>query len=98
LTTGAAGPPISEYGTLADAGVPAILVIQETKAGTPDPTSNFQPDGTITMFVPKSAVGNPQLGDLLGAVNGRTLAGDTPAANMLERSTALVDYVCQRAG
>jgi hypothetical protein len=92
MTTGASGPPTFEYGTLADAGVPAILVIQETKAGTPDPASNFQPDGTITIFVPKSAVGNPQPGDLLGAVNGRTLAGDTPATNTLERSTALMDH------
>jgi hypothetical protein len=48
LTTGAAGPPTFEYGTLAAAGVPAVLVISETKLGTPDPASNFQPDGTIT--------------------------------------------------
>src|SRR5205807_7647587 len=31
MTTGASGPPIFEYGTLKDAGVPAIFVIRETK-------------------------------------------------------------------
>jgi hypothetical protein len=92
MTTGASGAPTFEYGTLADAGVPAILVISETKVGTPDPASNFQSDGTITIFVPKSAVGNPQPGDLLGAVNGRTITADTPETNTLERSTLFVDH------
>lgn len=92
MTTGLSGPPTFEYGTLADAGVPAILVIQETKVGAPDPASNFKADGTITIYVPKSAVGNPQPGDLLGAVNGRTIAADTPETNTLERSTTFVDH------
>ena len=92
MTTGATGAPTFEYGTLADAGVPAVLVITETKAGEPDAGTNFQSDGTITMFVPKSAVGNPQPGDILGAVNGRTIIGDTPLTNTLERSTTFVDH------
>src|SRR5438309_4258136 len=92
MTTGASGAPTFEYGTLADAGVPAVLVISETKAGDADAASNFQSDGTITIFVPKSAVGNPQPGDLLGAVNGRTITADTPLTNTLERSTLFVDH------
>jgi len=79
-----------EYGTLADAGVPAVLVLGETKVGVPD--GNFNADGTITMFVPKSAVGNPLPGDLMGAIGGKTITGDTPATNTFERSTAFVDH------
>ena len=92
MTSDASGATSFEYGTLADAGVPAILIVSETKRGVPDPASNYQADGTITIYVPKSAVGNPQPGDLLGAVNGRTITGDTPATNTLERSTVFVDH------
>src|SRR4029077_6812003 len=53
MTTGNTGTPTFEYGTLADAGVPAFFVIQETTVGTADPASNFNPDGTISIFVPK---------------------------------------------
>ena len=79
-----------EYGTLADAGVPAVLVLGETKVGVPD--GSYKTDGTITMFVPKSAVGNPHPGDLLGAIGGKTITGDTPATNTFERSTTFVDH------
>jgi hypothetical protein len=79
-----------EYGTLADAGVPAVLVLGETKVGVP--TASFSTDGTITMFVPKSAVGSPQPGDLLGAIGGKTITGDTPGTVTFERSTAFVDH------
>ena len=78
-----------EYGTLADAGIPAVLVLSETKVGVPD--ANFNTDGTITMFVPKSAVGNPQPGDLLGAIGGKTIIGDTPSTNTFERSTTFTE-------
>lgn len=79
-----------EFGTLADAGVPAVLVLGETKLGVP--TGTFTTDGTITMSVPKSAIGNPQPGDLLGAIGGKTITGDTPSTNTFERSTAFVDH------
>src|SRR5206468_7544976 len=59
--------------------------------------SNFNADGTITIYVPKSAVGNPQPGDLLGAVNGRTFTGDTPETVNLERSTLLIDHTFVKA-
>ena len=85
-----------EYGTLADAGVPAVLVLGETKlADLPQsPTgTRYDPDGTITMYVTKSGVGNPQRGDLLGAIGGKTITGDIPGVtDNLERSTTFVDH------
>ncbi len=93
-----------EFGTLADAGVPAILVLGETPIAScsamstscslpgASAPSQFNVDGTITMFVPKSAVGNPQPGDLLGAIGGKTITGDTPSTNTFERSTTFVDH------
>ncbi len=81
-----------EYGTLADAGVPAVLVLGETMRGPCLPETNYSSDGTITMYVPRSAVGNPQPGDLLGAIAGKTITGDTPDTNTLERSTSFVDH------
>jgi hypothetical protein len=93
MRTGSSGPPTFEYGTIATAVVGLVVgVPSETFVGTPLPASNFNADGTITIFIPKSAVGNPQPGDLLGAVNGRTFTGDTPRTQNLERSTALIDH------
>jgi hypothetical protein len=82
------------YGTIATAVVGLVVgVPQETQVGTALAQSNFQPDGTITIYVPKSAVGNPQPGDLLGAVNGRTFSDNSN----LERSTALIDHTFVKA-
>jgi hypothetical protein len=107
MTTGPNGPPTFEYGYLADAGVPAVFVIQETKVAAALAGSNYKPDGTITIFVPKSAFGNPQPGDLLGAVGGRTITGDTSDCatdlppctpnSQLERSNAFVDHTFVKA-
>ena len=92
------GMPTFEYGTIATAVVGLVVgVPTETKIAAALPASNFNADGTITIFVPKSAVGNPQPGDLLGAVNGRTFTGDTPQTNTLERSTALIDHTFVKA-
>jgi hypothetical protein len=44
------------------------------------------------MTVPKSAIGNPQTGDMLAAIGGKTITGDTPATVTFERSTAFVDH------
>lgn len=107
MTTGNTGAPTFEYGTLADAGVPAVFVIQENTTGMADPASNFQPDGTITIIAPKSAFGSPQPGDLLGAIGGRTLTGDTSNCatdlppctpeSKLERSNTFVDHTFVKA-
>ena len=90
-----------DYGTIATAVVGLVVgVPTETPIAAALPASNFQPDGTITVFVPKdgpNGVGNPQPGDLLGAVNGRTFTGDTPETANLERSTTLVDHTFVKA-
>ena len=87
-----------DYGTIATAVVGLVVgVPTETFVGAALPASNFNADGTITIFVPKSAVGSPHPGDLLGAVNGRTFTGDTPQTNTLERSTALIDHTFVKA-
>src|SRR5438309_2993041 len=84
--------PTFEYGTLSTAVVGLVVgVPTENLAGSALPQSTFLPDGTITIFVPKSTVGNPQPGDLLGAVNGRTFTGDSAETQNLERSTLLID-------
>jgi len=81
-----------DYGTIATQVVGLVIgVPTETSVG-PLPGSSFNADGTITLIIPKSAVGNPAPGDLLGAVNGRTFTGDTPETRNLERSTLLVDH------
>lgn len=98
-----------EYGKLADAGVPAVLLLMETKVGdlpqSPSGT-HYDADGTITMIVSRAAVDNPGVGDLLGAIGGKTITGDNPNCatgipgvnppclpnDRLERSTSFVDH------
>ena len=92
MTTDGASAVTFEYGTLQTASLVVLGVPTEIPVGTPNPASNFNADGTITIFVPKSAVGNPPPGHLLGAVNGRTFdTGDSPPMT-LERSNLLVDH------
>jgi hypothetical protein len=99
MTTGPSGAPTFEWGTLADAGLPAVYAISETKRGDALPGSGYNADGTITIIIPKSAVGNPQPGDLLGAVNGRTFTADVPGTpeSKLERSNLFVDHTFVKA-
>jgi hypothetical protein len=89
------------YGTIMTGAIPPVIgligVPIETPVASALSASNFQTDGTITIFVPKSAVGNPQPGDLLGAVNGRTFTGDNSQTVTLERSTLLVDHTFVKA-
>jgi len=117
MTTGNTGSPTFEYGTLADAGLPAVFVIAETTVGScsgnpctlssASTASSFASDGTITIYVPKAQLGSPPVGDLLGAIGGRTLTGDssdcatdlppcTPESK-LERSNAFVDHTFVKA-
>jgi hypothetical protein len=118
MTTGPSGPPTFEYGTLADAGAPAVFVISETTQGSctaattscvipgAGVSSQYNTDGTITIFVPKTAFGRqipnptaPALGSILGAVGGRTLTGDVPGSpeSKLERSNAFIDHTFIKA-
>jgi hypothetical protein len=97
MRTDASSVPTFQYGTLADAGVPAVFVISEQTTTPALVGSNYQPDGTITVFAPKSAFGNPLPGALLGAVNGRTFTGDTMANGTLHRSNAFMDHTFSKA-
>jgi hypothetical protein len=97
MRTNSNGAATFDYGTIATQVVGVVIgVPTETKIGAL-PGSSFNPDGTITVIVPKSKVGNPQPGDLLGAVNGRTFTGDTSQTQNLERSTLLVDHTFVKA-
>jgi len=81
-----------EYGTVATLSEVVLGVPTENPIGPADSGSNYNPDGTITIFISKSKVGSPQPGDLLGAVCGRTFnTGDTPPET-LERSNLLIDH------
>lgn len=95
MTTDANSVVTFEYGTVFTQSVPVVGLIgvpTERPIGTPDAASNFNADGTISIYINKSLVGNPQPGDILGAVNGRTFnTGNTPPETF-ERSTALVDH------
>ena len=62
---GATGAPIFQVGPTAGPFVAA------------DPASQFTPDGTITIVVPRSAIGNPALGSSLTGFLTRITAGGT---------------------
>ena len=96
MRTDASSAETFEYGHVATAVVGLVLgVPTETKEG--DAVGTATSDGLITITVPKSVVGNPQPGDLLGAVNGRTFTGDTAETQNLERSNALMDHTFVKA-
>lgn len=97
MRTDASSVPSFQYGELKDAGVPAVFVISEQNAIPALAGSNYQPDGTITIFAPKSAFGNPQPGALLGAFNGRTFTGDTAQTGTYHRSNAFIDHTFSKA-
>ncbi|HEY0368962.1 MAG TPA: dockerin type I domain-containing protein, partial [Chthoniobacterales bacterium] len=91
MRTDASSAETFDYGHIATAVVGLVLgVPTETAEGSA--TGTATPDGLITITVPRAAIGNPQPGDLLGAVNGRTFTGDTPQTANLERSNALMDH------
>jgi hypothetical protein len=96
MRTDASSVETFEYGHVATAVVGLVLgVPTETQEGTAVGTATS--DGLITITVPKSAIGNPQPGDLLGAVNGRTFTGDNAQTQNLERSNLLMDHTFVKA-
>jgi PKD repeat protein len=97
MRTTESGPPVFEYGELADAGLPAVFFITEQNRIPAHVDSNFQPDGTITIYAPKSGLGNPQPGDLLGGVGGRTFTGETEDSSIQHRSNTFVDHTFMKA-
>lgn len=99
MRTDGNGTPTFDYGTIATQVVGLVVgVPTETKLGAALAGSNYIPqDGTINVLVDKTKIGNPQPGDLLGAVNGRTFTGDNTQTQDLERSTLLVDHTFVKA-
>ena len=101
MRTDSNSAPTFDYGQVMTGAIPPVIgligVPIETFVGAAAAGSNFNPDGTITVFVPKSAVGNPLPGDLLGAVCGRTFTQDTVETSTLERSTLLIDHTFVKA-
>jgi hypothetical protein len=92
MTTDASSNVSFEYGTVFTDSLVVLGIPTENPLGTADAGSNFDADGTITIYIDKSNVGSPRPGDLLGAVNGRTFnTGDTPPET-LERSNLLIDH------
>jgi hypothetical protein len=91
------GTATFEYGTVATAVVGLVIGVPTETPIASLPGSSLNADGTITLIVPKAAVGSPAPGDLLGAVNGRTFTGDTAETQNLERSTLLVDHTFVKA-
>ena len=89
-----------EYGTIQTQAIPPVVgvigVPTENQVAVGDAHiagSNFNADGTISIYIDKSVVGNPQPGDILGCVNGRTFnTPDSGSGNTFERSTLLVDH------
>ncbi|MEY2549000.1 MAG: hypothetical protein QOD64_1582 [Verrucomicrobiota bacterium] len=87
MTKDAAGNITFDYGTVATSTVGLVLGVQTTtRLGTPD-FGGFTPSGLITIAVARNKVGNPQVGDLLGALTVRTYATVTDQI----RSTNAID-------
>jgi hypothetical protein len=77
-----------EYGNITTQVVGLLIgLAQSNTVGAADPSSNFKADGTITIVVPKAVVGNPNAGDLMGAIQARTFADPS---NLL-RSNQVID-------
>jgi hypothetical protein len=92
-TAGAGTAAVFEYGhttTLASG------TTQQVNDGSADPSSTYSADGTITLVVANSLVGNPKAGDTLVNVNGRTqLLAGANGTGLLETidSTAAGRYI-----
>lgn len=70
-----------------------------TTIGTLDPASKVDPDGTITLVLPKSAIGNPKPGDAITSIFGSVrLNGPTGGTNeTIPDSTGTGSYALRSA-
>lgn len=71
MNSDAQGHATFEYGQFATTSAVVVGLGTFTPMGVPD-FGSYTPDGTITIAVPTSVVGNPLPGDLLGNVTGKT--------------------------
>jgi hypothetical protein len=78
---GSSATPVFKYGTFSPTGgTGGVYGAPNTRVGNADPLSTFSPDGTITIVVPRSAVGNPALGANLAGFLVRVRFGSDAAA------------------
>jgi PKD repeat protein len=78
---GTPAAPVFNYGTFSPTGGSGgVYAAPNTRVGSADPSSNFNADGTITIVVPRSAVGNPAVGAALNGFLIRVRFGSDAAA------------------
>jgi len=88
MSTDAEGTPSYEYGSLGSLAGEVSNV--PTKLGDADAGSSYAAaDGTISIVIAASKIGNPQAGQYLTSINGRTFAGTGTA--LFTQDTA-IDY------
>jgi hypothetical protein len=71
MTSDANGTVVYEYGVVDITSAVVTSVGVFTKLGNAD-AGRMTPDGTITIEIANSKVGNPKAGDIIGALTGRT--------------------------
>jgi len=78
---GTPAAPVFKYGTFnPTGGTGGVYGAPNTRVGNADPLSTFSADGTITIVVPRSAVGNPPIGANLNGFLVRVRFGSDVAA------------------
>jgi hypothetical protein len=78
---GSSAAPVFKYGTFnPTGGTGGVYAAPNTRVGNADPVSTFNADGTITIVVPRSAVGNPAVGANLTGFLIRVRFGTDAAA------------------
>lgn len=78
---GTPAAPVFKYGTFnPTGGTGGVYAAPNTRVGNADASSNFNADGTITIVVPRSAVGNPAVGASLNGFLVRVRFGSDAAA------------------
>ncbi len=78
---GTPAAPVFKYGTFnPTGGASGAYEAPNTRVGNADPASNFAADGTITIIVPRSAIGNPAIGAHLTGFLIRVRFGSDAAA------------------
>ena len=96
MSTDGSNPPVVtfEYGTV-ELGVIGLVVSNPIPHLIATTTGDHLADGSIVINVPKSAVGNPQLHDVLGGIYARTFDG---SGTQTFRSTGAIDNTTQPTG
>jgi hypothetical protein len=96
MSTDNSNPPVVtfEYGTV-ELGVIGLVLANPIPHQIATTTGDHLADGSIVINVPKNAVGNPQLHDILGGIYARTFDG---SGTQTFRSTAALDNTTQPTG